>query len=91
MMVKNDSLDNLSYTVRHMRKLAGLTQNELAELAGVGKTLVFDLEAGHDGIRLENLKKILHVLNIKIVFTPPDLISDEAVKQNKKTKKMTRA
>lgn len=68
MAVKNTEL---SLLVRTHRKTAGLSQNELAELAGVGKTLVFDLEKGHEGIQLQNLKKILKVLNIRIQLIPP--------------------
>jgi y4mF family transcriptional regulator len=68
MAVKNDQLSDL---VRTHRKAAGLSQTELAELAGVGKTLVFDLEKGHEGIQLQNLRKILKVLNIHIQFLPP--------------------
>ncbi len=73
MVVKNDSSEPLSQLVRRMRKQAGLSQNELAELAGVGKTLIFDLEKGHEQIRFDNLAKILKVLNIKISFIPPVL------------------
>ena len=68
MAVKNSGLAEI---VRSQRKLAGLSQTELAELAGVGKTLVFDLEKGHEGIQWQNLKKILRVLNVRVQFLPP--------------------
>jgi glycosyltransferase involved in cell wall biosynthesis len=41
----------------------------IAEMAGVGKTVVFDLEKGKETIRLDTLRKILHVLNIKVELT----------------------
>ncbi len=53
------------------RKRSGLTQQELAELAGVGKNLVYDLEKGHESVRLENLLKVLRVLNIELDFQGP--------------------
>lgn len=53
------------------RKRAGLTQKELADLAGVGKTLIFDLEKGHEMVHFEKLKKICKVLNIQIHFEAP--------------------
>ncbi len=56
----------LSSMIKSSRKKAGLSQLELAELAGVGKTLVFNLEKGQANAQFENLLKILRVLNIKI-------------------------
>lgn len=50
------------------RKKSGLSQKDLADLAGVGKTVVFDIEKGKDSIRFNSLWKVIKVLNIKIVF-----------------------
>jgi len=61
----------LADIVRKHRKMAGLSQQQLAELAGVGKTVVFDLEKGKETIQLNTLRKILHVLNIKVQLTSP--------------------
>ncbi len=51
--------------------MSGLSQPELAKLAGVGKTVVFDLEHGKLSIRYDTLTKILTVLNISIAFDSP--------------------
>lgn len=61
----------LADIVRKHRKMAGLSQQQLAELAGIGKTVVFDLEKGKETIQLNTLRKILHVLNIKVQLTSP--------------------
>ena len=61
----------LGATVLRHRKAAGLTQLELARLAGVGKTVVYDLEKGKTTLRLETLLKILKVLNIRLVWSAP--------------------
>jgi HTH-type transcriptional regulator / antitoxin HipB len=53
------------------RKAAKLSQLQLAELAGIGKTVVFDIEKGKETIQLNTLRKILKVLNIKVVLTSP--------------------
>ena len=53
------------------RKRSGLTQQELAEMAGVGKNMVYELESGKLGVRLENLFKVLHVLNVELDFQSP--------------------
>ena len=54
--------------VRFHRKKGGLSQAELGKLAGLGKTVIFDIEKGKLTIRLDTLLKVLHVLNIKIEF-----------------------
>ncbi len=61
----------LASLIRDTRKWAGLSQSKLAEAAGVGKTLIFDLEKGHETVSYENLKKVLHILNIKIQLQSP--------------------
>lgn len=44
---------------------------ELAQTAGVGKTMVFDLEKGKQSVRLNTLLKVLSALNIKLVYDSP--------------------
>ena len=53
------------------RKAAKLSRIKLAELAGVGKTVVYDIEKGKESVQLDTLRKILKVLNINIVLTSP--------------------
>jgi len=48
------------------RKKSKLTQKQLADLAGVGKTVVFDIEKGKETVQLNSLLKVLFVLNIKL-------------------------
>lgn len=57
--------------IRVHRKEAGLTQKQLADLAGVGKTAVFDIEKGKESIRLDTLVKVLQALNIEMLFDSP--------------------
>lgn len=61
----------IAQMIRYYRKHSGLTQQELAKLAGVGKTVVFDLEKGKETVQLNSLFKILDVLNIRINFITP--------------------
>jgi HTH-type transcriptional regulator / antitoxin HipB len=61
----------LSEMVLKVRKLAGLTQKELADLAGVAKNLVYELEKGKMTIRYSNLLKVLNVLNIEVKYSLP--------------------
>lgn len=57
--------------IRYHRKHSGLTQHELAKLAGVGKTVVFDIEKGKETVQLNTLLKIIDVLNIQMQFKTP--------------------
>jgi len=58
-------------SIKYHRKKAGLSQLELARLAGTGKTAVFDIEKGKESVQLDTLMKILNVLNIKLKFESP--------------------
>ena len=59
--------------VRQHRRLSSLTQAELARLAGVGKTVIFDIEHGKETIQIDPLRKVLGALNIRMVFQSPVL------------------
>ena len=53
------------------RKKASLSRNDLAMLANVGKTVIFDMEHGKDTVQFASLLKILTVLNIQLDFKSP--------------------
>ena len=61
----------LAQVIRMHRKAAKLSRVQLAELAGVGKTVIYDIEKGKESVQLDTLRKILRVLNIRIVLTSP--------------------
>lgn len=62
---------DLGLMVKNHRKKAGLTQIELANLAGIGKTTVFDIEKNKETVRWSNLIAVLRVLNITVEFKSP--------------------
>ena len=59
------SKDFASLIVFH-RKKAGLTQVELAELAGVSRFVVQDIEAGKGRTTWKRIESILKSLNLKL-------------------------
>ena len=61
----------ISDIVLFHRRKSGLSRNQLADLAGVGKTVIYDIEKGKETIRFSTLQKVLNALNIKITFTSP--------------------
>ena len=62
---------DLADVIRMHRKAAKLSRVQLAEMAGVGKTVIYDIENGKESVQLNTVRKILKVLNIKIVLTSP--------------------
>jgi transcriptional regulator with XRE-family HTH domain len=65
---------DLKSIIREHRRLSGLSQSELAKLAGVGKTVIFDIEHGKESVRFDTLKLVLAALNITFVLQSPILL-----------------
>jgi len=61
----------LAEVIKKHRKAARLSQIQLADMAGVGKTVIYDAEKGKESIQWDTLQKIFKVLNIKVRFTSP--------------------
>ncbi len=64
--MKSKSL--LGKVIQFHRKKSGLTQPQLAKLAGVGKTAILEIEKGKETAQWDTITKIFIVLNISIVF-----------------------
>jgi y4mF family transcriptional regulator len=63
--------DAIGDIIRFHRRKSGLTQAELARLAGIGKAAIYDLEHGTKSTRIDTLQKVLTVLNITIKLDSP--------------------
>lgn len=57
---------DLACLVAFHRKKAGLTQIELAELAGVSRFIVQELESGSDRTTWKHIKAVLDALNLEL-------------------------
>lgn len=60
----------LSAFVRQQRKLAHLTQPQLADIAGVGLRFVRDLEQGKATLRLDKVEQVLRVFGHRLGPVP---------------------
>ena len=69
------STTDLADRVRRAREARGLTQKQLADLAGIGKTAIFDLEHGNPGVRLSTLLAVFAVLGLELSMLDPGVIS----------------
>ena len=67
----------LARIIKQHRKAAHLSQLQLAELADVGKTVVFDIEKVKETVKLATLRKVLKVLNIKVRLYSPFMNDDQ--------------
>ena len=61
----------LAQIITYHRKHSGLSRLQLADLAGVGKTVIYDIETGKESIRFSTLTKVLNALNIQIIYQSP--------------------
>ena len=64
-------MQHIGKLLRCHRRHSKLTQKELADLAGVGKTAVFDIEHGKPTVQFDTLQKVCKVLNITIQLESP--------------------
>lgn len=60
-------MNNLSTTVKMLRKQYNLTQEELSLKSGVGLRFVRDLEQEKDTLRLDKVNQLLDFFNYEMV------------------------
>ena len=66
----------LSLFVKEKRNMAKLTQQELAEKAGVGLRFIRDLEQGKETIQLNKVDKVLNLFGFQVGAVPVKRIVD---------------
>ena len=63
-------MNNLSTTVKLLRKQFNMTQEELSLKSGVGLRFVRDLEQGKTTLRLDKVNQLLDFFNYEMVPRP---------------------
>lgn len=66
--------------VKDRRKLLGLTQEELAEKAGVGLRFIRDLEQGKETLRMDKVNQVLALFGHKLFPVESRLSTDRPKK-----------
>ncbi len=61
MYVNTYSMNDLSGFVKTRRKQLGITQQELAEKAGVALTVIRKIEQGKENLSLSKVNQVLHM------------------------------
>jgi transcriptional regulator with XRE-family HTH domain len=72
-------LNVIGSNVRHYRTILGLSQEKLAELAGLHRTYVGAVERGERNISAKNIAKIAEVLGVE----PYRLVKKESRKSSR--------
>lgn len=70
-MQKRDPKELLAENVRRLRQETGLSQEELADRAGLHRTYISSVERGQRNVTLENIFNIAHALGAE----PADLVA----------------
>lgn len=52
--------------VKQLRTLLGISQEELADLAGLDRTYITSVECGKRNISIVNIEKLAHALNVSL-------------------------
>ena len=60
------SMNNLSATVKALRKQYNMTQEDLSLKSGVGLRFVRDLEQGKETLRLDKVNQLLELFNYEM-------------------------
>lgn len=63
-------MNNLSNTVKMLRKQYNLTQEDLSLKSGVGLRFVRDLEQGKESLRLDKVNQLLDFFHYEMTATP---------------------
>ena len=60
----------LGALIQRSRKAKGLTQSQLADLAGLRQELVSKIETGQSGSRIASIYALLSALDLEMTLTP---------------------
>ena len=64
--MKSNLNEEVGFNIRRIREERDLSQEELADLAGLHRAYIGQIERGEKNIGLKNLEKIAKALNISI-------------------------
>lgn len=64
--------ESLGTAIRHFRRQAGLTQEELARLTGLNRTYLSQLEHGRESEQTRRLFRVLRRLGVRMTLQKAD-------------------
>ena len=66
------SAGSIGPAIRHYREEAGLTQSQLAEMAGLNRTYLSDLEQGKETEQMRRILRVLKLLGVRATLQKAD-------------------
>lgn len=76
-------MDSIGKMILFHRQKSGLSRIKLAEISGVSKTVIYDIEHGKSSVQFDSINKVLQTLNIKIKFESPLMKTFEEIENEK--------
>ena len=76
-------MDSIGKIILFHRKNSGLSRIKLAEISGISKTVIYDIEHGKSSVQFDSINKVLQTLNIKIKFESPLMKTFEEIENEK--------
>lgn len=76
-------MDSIGKMILFHRQKSGLSRIKLAEISGVSKTVIYDIEHGKSSVQFNSINKVLQTLNIKIKFESPLMKTFEEIENEK--------
>lgn len=73
------SPDQMGAHIRNIRQKRGLSQAQLADLAGTRQETVSIIERGHDGAKLSTILDLLMALGVDLTLTPRPRASERDI------------
>ena len=77
-------MDSIGKIILFHRQKSGLSRIKLAEISGISKTVIYDIEHGKSSVQFDSINKVLQTLNIKIKFESPLMKTFEEIENEKK-------
>ena len=68
---------NLQDTIKERRKTLGLSQNDLAEMAGLSLATIKDIERGKGNPSMATVSKIMDVFGLEIIYRVRNTVAEE--------------
>lgn len=68
--VVNEAAETIALYVRERRRANGMTQTDLALLAGVGRRFVSELENGKPSLQIDKVNSVLRVFGMQLGVVP---------------------
>lgn len=73
------TVDDLGRTIERARLDQGLTQAQLAALAGVSRRWLGQVESGHPGAQIDKILFVLRALGLRLDVSPAPVIDNSAL------------